>query len=598
MQACTGLKKPAAVLTIMLVLLSFLRVSMGVVSSDDTGRKIDLFTQKVPFNGKGINQSSDAFEPQALVILYANVTYNEAPILNKPVAFYASNPPNAFQNITAVGTSFTNESGIAEFSFRIPWPPESPEWTVFGVWSAVASVDIAEQVVVDVLTFQVGWIVKITNVATLNANLKPQTKYLRGEAIIFDVTVRNIALTVRSGTVAISAQDAYGHPIIYVEMDDLVFQPGDNHLRAYSQIPITAVIGEARVSTSAYTAPPGIGGVLYSPEYVTTFEIIEAPIPSEKHDVAVTSVGVSTSRTYVGTSIEIAVEVANLGWFTETFNTSVYYESIRISTKKVSSLGSGLNTALTFTWDTVSMKAGNYTVWAFAEYVPEEVNVANNILADGNVTLLPRPTVEMHDIAVSGVFPSRTAVYLGEIVDINVVVENEGTYFESFTVAALHDHVIIERIIVSSLAPGSEKTLVFHWNTQSMMEGNYTLSAEASTVPGEVDIENNRFVDGVVWVRSWMLSAMRGLLGWVLILLFISTIIGALLLFVIAFALLRRRRKRSQDNMDTQLNCSRVKPFSKTKSKRGKRCSTCGKEFPSVYTFCPYCFTFYGKDYE
>jgi hypothetical protein len=34
-------------------------------------------------------------------------------------------------------------------------------------------------------------------------------------------------------------------------------------------------------------------------------------------------------------------------------------------------------------------------------------------------------------------------------------------------------------------------------------------------------------------------------------------------------------------------------PFKTTKT-----CSVCGREFPGVYTFCPYCFTFYGKDYE
>jgi len=38
---------------------------------------------------------------------------------------------------------------------------------------------------------------------------------------------------------------------------------------------------------------------------------------------------------------------------------------------------------------TSNMSLGNYTIWAFAEFVPGEVNVANNIFIDGNVTLLP-----------------------------------------------------------------------------------------------------------------------------------------------------------------------------------------------------------------
>jgi hypothetical protein len=265
MKMNAGLKKLAVTLTITAILLSLTQANMKVVSSSDTSRKIDLFTQKIPFNGMGINQSSDAFGPQELVMLYALVTYNEAPIANKLVAFQVNNPANTFQNITIVGVSSTNQSGIAQFSFRIPWPSENAEQIVFGEWSAIATVDIAEQVVVDTLTFQVGWIIKITNIATLNAKFEPQTKYQRGDVIVFDLTVENIAFIPKSGTIIIDVQDANSYPIIYVEMDNLVFQPGENHVRASSQIPITATIGEAKVLATAYTAPPKIGGVLFSP---------------------------------------------------------------------------------------------------------------------------------------------------------------------------------------------------------------------------------------------------------------------------------------------------------------------------------------------
>ena len=392
MKMNAGLKKLAVTLTITAILLSFTQTNMKMVSSSDAARKIDVFTQKIPFNGKGINQSSDAFEPQELVILYALVTYNEAPIANKLVAFQANNPANAFQNITVVGVSSTNQSGIAQFSFRIPWPSENAEQIIFGEWSAIATVDIAEQVVVDTLTFQVGWIIKITKITTLNAKFEPQTRFLRGDIIVFDLTVENIALIPKSATIIIDAQDANSYPIIYVEMDNLVFQPGESHVRASSQIPTTAAIGDATVSAAAFTALPKIGGVLYSPAALSIFEIITAPVPVEKHDIAITSVSPLPLVAYIGTPIEITVEIFNLGDFTETFNVTTCYDTSKIATKKVWSMNPRLNLTMTFMLGTSNMSLGNYTIWAFAEFVPGEVNVANNIFIDGNVTLLPSPT--------------------------------------------------------------------------------------------------------------------------------------------------------------------------------------------------------------
>jgi hypothetical protein len=282
-----GKKKLAVALTITIIFFSLTLANIKMVSSSDIARKIDVFTQKMTFNGKGMNQSSDSFQPQELVILYALVTYNEVPLANMLVAFQVNNPANAFQNVTVVGISSTNQSGIAQFSFRIPWPSENAEQTIFGEWFAIATVDIAEQVAVDTLTFQVGWIIKITNITTLNAELGPQTKYLRGAIIAFNLTIENIALTPKLATIIIDAQDAASYPIIHTEIDNLVFKPGENHMSVPSQIPMTATIGEATILTVAYTAPPKIGGAPYSPAALSTFEIVR--LPAKEYYLAVKS---------------------------------------------------------------------------------------------------------------------------------------------------------------------------------------------------------------------------------------------------------------------------------------------------------------------
>jgi ribosomal protein L32 len=134
--------------------------------------------------------------------------------------------------------------------------------------------------------------------------------------------------------------------------------------------------------------------------------------------------------------------------------------------------------------------------------------------------------------------------------------------------------------------------LVFCWNTLNVTEGNYTLSAEASAVPGEINIENNKFVDDVVWIKLWTFPPVWGIPMWLLALLFgLAPLFGVCLISALLYVLWRRRRKRKRQR-STQLNSPRGVGFKKIKT-----CGACGKQFNGVHTFCPYCFTFHGKDY-
>ena len=50
------------------------------------------------------------------------------------------------------------------------------------------------------------------------------------------------------------------------------------------------------------------------------------------------------------------------------------------------------------------------------------------------------------------------------------------------------------------LAPSEEREFTFVWNTLGLAAGCYVVSANASVVPGEIDIDDNSLVDGVVIV--------------------------------------------------------------------------------------------------
>jgi hypothetical protein len=382
-----GKPRNASLAVVMLLVVLF---ALGIQSLKPvtvhaaSGRVIDLFTQKAPFDGRGINQSSDAFEPQELVILYANVTYNDYPVANKLVSFLVSAPPNPIQNITYPSSNSTDQNGMAQVSFRIPWPSENPETIVFGKWFAIATVDIAEQAVVDTLAFQVGWLIRITNITTLNDQLKPQTRFLRQETIVFNLTVENIAMTAKSGTITVGVQDVASHPIMHIQSANLVFQPGIIYLPISSQIPITATIGQASILAAAYTAPPENGGVLYSPAISSAFDIIT-------RDVAVTAVRPSNAIVTSGESLNITVTVKNKGNETESFNVTAYYDNTLIGRKLVAGFDPQMETSLLFDWNTSDIPTGNYIIRAVADKVQGEIEIDtyDNTFIDGTVMILP-----------------------------------------------------------------------------------------------------------------------------------------------------------------------------------------------------------------
>jgi hypothetical protein len=106
----------------------------------------------------------------------------------------------------------------------------------------------------------------------------------------------------------------------------------------------------------------------------------------------------------------------------------------------------------------------------------------------------------IHDVAVIDVSASPTTVVAGETVTVNVTVKNEGSDYESFTVTVYYDYTAIASQNVINLFPNWTITLTFYWDTTGMPRGNYTIKAEASEVPGEIDLLDNVLVDGKVEV--------------------------------------------------------------------------------------------------
>jgi hypothetical protein len=713
MTMCARPKKLAVTLTMIAILLSFTLANMKFAHSSDAGGKIDLFTQKEPYSGKGPNMPSDAFGLQDIVILYALVTYNEAPIQNLSVGFNVKTPSNTSFSVTAR----TNSTGIATVDFAIPQKCVNVS-EAFGKWFTLAKALIEGKAFEDTLTFKVDWIVKLISVRTIDENITYRETFGIGGDVGLEITLKSIAMSVKNVTLAIVIQDEGNVPVNGSEIPYLKVTPNQKLVFLYSKllIPKYAFVGKAKAIVSAFTAPLNESGVPYCPAVSTEFFIvpyeplkiafhdvavvdagpsaetvewgqpidivavvqnegtetesfnvsayynnvtigtlrvtvlapyshltlnftfdtstvdpgnytiavsipylvnevdfrtiqlynytdnvfvdgiikIKPKLPIVIHDIAVVDVKVSKEILYIGEVLQINVSVINKGTETETFDVRAYYDSSLIETLQVSALAPNNRETLTFVWNTSSVHEGFYLISASAP-LPNDINPADNTFINGIVQVMARPPFPpIHDIAVLSVSPTKTLVYIGEVGVIRVVVKNNGTYIESFNVTAFYDSNVVGTLFVNSLHPDAEKLLVFYWNTRNVTEGNYTLSAEANVVLGEANIDNNRLVDGVVWVKPWVYPPVWEVPGWPLALLFslLAMLIGACLLAIIILALLWRRRKKKR----TQMN---MRPaFPEVKLKRSKTCSVCGKEFLGVYTFCPYCFTFHGKDYE
>lgn len=115
----------------------------------------------------------------------------------------------------------------------------------------------------------------------------------------------------------------------------------------------------------------------------------------------------------------------------------------------------------------------------------------------------------IRDLAIVDVILSRTQAYekfrdIEYIINVTVIVRNEGDMTETFDLSTYYDDTLIGTQAITDMDPNANATVTFSWNTTDLpLYINYTVKAYAHEVLGEISTDNNLYLDGTVIINMF-----------------------------------------------------------------------------------------------
>jgi parallel beta-helix repeat protein len=154
-------------------------------------------------------------------------------------------------------------------------------------------------------------------------------------------------------------------------------------------------------------------------------------------------------------------------------------------------------------WDDDYPSGGNYwSSYAGEDLDGDGIGDTPHIIDQNNQDDYPfmNPwTPQAIDIATANMTSSKTIVGQDHVLQINVTATNQGSYTQTFSVTAYANATSIETK-TATLENGNSTIITFTWDTTTVPYGNYTISAYANPLPGEVDTADNTYKDATVLV--------------------------------------------------------------------------------------------------
>ena len=153
---------------------------------------------------------------------------------------------------------------------------------------------------------------------------------------------------------------------------------------------------------------------------LAVYIIMNWQLVSPVHDVAITSVTVSSNQAHLGDLLNITVTAKNKGSVSESFNVSLYINLPLLETQLASDLPPNAEKNLLFIWNTSAAPVADYVIKAEAGSVAGETNTTDNTKTDGIIQLRPKPT------GTEAVFvnPATSHALVGQNITVNIDVSN------------------------------------------------------------------------------------------------------------------------------------------------------------------------------
>lgn len=168
---------------------------------------------------------------------------------------------------------------------------------------------------------------------------------------------------------------------------DVGYASGGNYWSDY-QLVFKGVDDCSGPSQNICPRPDGIGDKPYN--FTTAqdnYPLINPFVESIVHDIAVSSIKPSALAVNQSEAVSIAVTVKNEGAATENFTLTLYDDHTVIGSKVIQSLSPAASEDIVFVWNTTGVAPGTYSLKAVESTVWGEIDVADNTLVAGPITI-------------------------------------------------------------------------------------------------------------------------------------------------------------------------------------------------------------------
>lgn len=179
------------------------------------------------------------------------------------------------------------------------------------------------------------------------------------------------------------------------------------------------------------------------------------------HDLSVVDLILSQQIVFVGDDVDVGVVINNNGAFNESSRVTLACNGILVNETDNVDFLSQRDTIIPFGWDTRNLVPGRYTLVAKVDGVMNETNGQdNNQSREVQV-------VEVNDIALTTLTASTNRTYMGEDINVSVVVKNMGRLTQDVNITVFSNTTVIATKSIKDLEPSVETNCDFLMNTTS-----------------------------------------------------------------------------------------------------------------------------------